>query len=260
MNIAIVGYGKMGRMAAKAAARLGHTVAASIDPAPDSGASVQVAAGDFDALFEAVKKSGARGVIEFSQPAAVVDNIKALLPLGIPLVVGTTGWKEREQEIAAAAKKTGGVVLRSANFSLGVNLFYKIVREAAALCAGFDEYDSAVWEAHHDQKADSPSGTALEIARVILSKDAKKTAIVTETLRRMRQKNELTVSSVRVGSLPGTHTVFFDSDADTIELTHRAKNREGFASGAVHALEKLVQALDSGKLPRGAIYGMEDVL
>jgi 4-hydroxy-tetrahydrodipicolinate reductase len=259
MNIAIVGYGKMGRMVESAAKRLGHAVAAAIDPVA-ADASVNIAAGDFDALTRAVKESGADGVIEFSHPSSAAQNIKALLPLGIPLVVGTTGWKEHEQEIAQAAQKTGGVVLHSANFSLGVNIFYKIVREAANLLAEFDEYDSAVWEAHHNQKADSPSGTALEIARVILSKDTKKNSIVTETLQRKRQKNELTVSSTRVGNIPGTHTVFFDSDADAIELTHRAKSREGFASGAVHALEKLVQALDGGKLKRGFLYGMEDVL
>jgi 4-hydroxy-tetrahydrodipicolinate reductase len=238
----------MGRMVESAAKRLGHEVVLTVDTAAED-ASVKIREGDFDALAQSVRRSGADGVIEFSSPSAVAGNIGALLPLGIPLVVGTTGWKKSEAEIASLAEKTGGTALASANFSLGVNLFYKIVAEAARLFAEYDEYDCAVWEAHHNQKADSPSGTALEIAR----------AIVAETLARKPAGREPSVSSTRVGSVPGTHTVFFDSPADTIELTHRARNREGFASGAVRALERLVRALDSGALGRGALYGIEDV-
>jgi 4-hydroxy-tetrahydrodipicolinate reductase len=249
----------MGHMLDSAALRLGHTVAVTIDPVA-ADASVKIAAGDSSSLIDAVKKSGAEGVIEFSHPSAVVQNITALLPLRIPLVVGTTGWKDKEADIAALAAKTNGTVLRSANFSLGVNVFYKIVREAARLFADFDEYDAAVWEAHHNQKADSPSGTALEIARCILSEDKKKTKIVAEMLARKPEPGELTVSSTRVGTMPGTHTVFFDSDADTIELTHTARSREGFASGAVHALVRLSARLKDGTLERGRLYGMDDVL
>jgi 4-hydroxy-tetrahydrodipicolinate reductase len=259
VKIAIAGYGKMGHMAESAAKRLGHEIVTTIDPAADD-ASVKISAGGFQALAEAVKQSGADGVIEFSHPSAAAGNIKALLPLGIPIVTGTTGWKESEGEIAALAEKTGGTVLRSANFSLGVNLFYKIVAEAARLLSEYDEYDCAVWEAHHNQKADSPSGSALEIARAVLASNHKKNAIISETLSRKPEPRELTVSSTRVGSVPGTHTVFFDSGADTIELTHRARNREGFASGAARALEKLIRALDSGALRRGALYSIEDVL
>jgi 4-hydroxy-tetrahydrodipicolinate reductase len=159
-------------------------------------------------------------------------------------VVGTTGWKDDEESIKTLAGTTGGSILRSANFSLGVNLFYRVVSEAARLFADADEYDVAVWEAHHNQKADSPSGTALEIARRILAANNKTPEI----------------SSTRIGSFPGTHTVFFDSPSDTIELTHTVRNREGLANGAVFALERFADALASGKLKRGALYGMEDIL
>jgi 4-hydroxy-tetrahydrodipicolinate reductase len=259
MKIALVGYGKMGHMVEAAAKRLGHGVALTVDPAaPDAMAKLPV--GDGAGLADAIKKSGAQGVIEFSRPEAAPANIAALLPLGIPLVVGTTGWKDKEAAVAALAAETGGVVLRSANFSLGVNLFYRIVSEAARLFADFDEYDCAVWEAHHNQKADSPSGTALEIARRILAESKKKTKTLTGAPQRRPEPDELTVSSTRVGGAPGAHTVFFDSEADTVTLTHTARSREGFASGAVRSLERLSALLAAGRLPRGRLYSMDDVL
>ncbi|MDE6774309.1 MAG: 4-hydroxy-tetrahydrodipicolinate reductase, partial [Treponemataceae bacterium] len=150
-------------------------------------------------------------------------------------------------------------IMTSANFSIGVNMFYAIVREAARVADRFAEYDAAVWEMHHNQKADSPSGTALEIARVLLSAFTRKDTIVTDEFHERPKPNELHVASVRCGSVPGTHTVFFDSEADTIELTHRARSRKGFAAGAVHALENLAALLKSGALQPGGLYGMSDV-
>ncbi|MDR1785936.1 MAG: 4-hydroxy-tetrahydrodipicolinate reductase [Spirochaetaceae bacterium] len=259
MNIAVVGYGKMGRMVLAEARRLGHNVPVTMD-AFDKAAFVRYSPDRPETLAGAVKISGAEGVIEFTDPAVVVNNIEILLPLRIPLVVGTTGWKDQEGRVAELAAKTNGVVLRSANFSLGVNLFYKVASYAAGLFADYDEYDVALWEGHHNQKADSPSGTAMEIARLILEADKKKTRIVTETLHRRPDPEELTVSSSRVGSMPGSHRVIFDSEADTIEMTHTARNRVGFAVGAVRALERLTALLAEGKLPWGRLYGMEDVL
>ena len=149
--------------------------------------------------------------------------------------------------------------MRSANFSVGVNMFYRIVEEAARLMNGYPEYDVATWEAHHVRKADSPSGTALEIARRIMNVSSTKTEQVVDAFHQKPQDHQLHVSSTRSGPVPGTHTVFFDSPADTIELTHRARSREGFASGAVQAIVRLKEALDSGRLAPGAIYGMEDL-
>lgn len=258
MKIALVGYGQMGHMIHSCAAAAGHEVVLSADPtAPD--ASFTFIPGDKDSLAFAVKDSGAQGIIEFSHPSAVMENIRCLLPLGIPLVVGTTGWSDQEDEVAELASRCCGTLMRSANFSVGVNMFYRIVEEAARLMNGYPEYDVATWEAHHVRKADSPSGTALEIARRIMNVSSTKTEQVVDAFHQKPQGHQLHVSSTRSGSVPGTHTVFFDSPADTIELTHRARSREGFASGAVQAIVRLKEALDSGRLTPGAIYGMADL-
>ena len=258
MKIAIVGYGKMGHIIEKCAKNLGHEIATTIDTVSQD-ASAKVSAGDYEAVARAVKSSGADGIIEFSHPTAVMGNINALLPLGIPIVVGTTGWNDKHEEVNALAAKCGGTIMTSANFSIGVNMLYKIVEEAVRLMEPWAEYDVSTWEMHHNQKADSPSGTALEIANRILKNTKRKTKIVTEEFHEKPKAEELHVSSTRCGAVPGTHTVFFDSTADTIEITHRARGREGFAMGAVHALERLCDAVKTGKLTKGHLYGMEDL-
>ena len=188
-----------------------------------------------------------------------MGNIKALLPLGLPLVVGTTGWNDKKDEVAALAKDVGGAIMTSANFSIGVNMFYKIVEEAAKIMAEYSEYDVATWEAHHNQKADSPSGTALEVARRVMMGNPTKTEIVTDAFHERPKANQLHVSSTRCGNIPGTHKVFFDGTADTIELTHTARSREGFANGAVKALEKLSAGLKSGRLVKGKLFDWDDL-
>ena len=258
MKIALVGYGKMGHMLEQTALSFGHQVVATIDVIAQD-ASVKVKSGDYEEVAKAVKESGAEGIIEFTHPSSVMGNIKALLPLKLPLVVGSTGWVDKEDEVSEMAKSCGGTIMHSANFSIGVNMFYKIVEEAAKLVNNFTEYDAAVWEMHHNQKADSPSGTALEIARHVMAGDKRKTKMVTDAFHDKPLPEELHVSSTRCGSVPGTHTVFFDSNADTIELTHTARSRQGFANGAVHALENLKKYLDDGTLKSGALYGMSDV-
>lgn len=258
MKIALVGYGKMGHMIEQCAKDAGHEVTAKIDVMAKD-ATCLVPAGDGVALMEAVKKSGADGVIEFSHPSSVISNLKALIPLKLPVVVGTTGWAAYEKEIEELCSKTDGTIMLSSNFSIGVNMFYKIVQEAARIMAEYKDYDVAVWEAHHNQKADSPSGTALEIAKRIMAENKDKTKMVFDAFHEKPKADELHVSSTRIGHVPGTHTVFFDSAADEIEITHRARSREGFARGAVLALEKLCSALESGKLSRGKIYGMSDL-
>ncbi|HAK68688.1 MAG TPA: 4-hydroxy-tetrahydrodipicolinate reductase [Treponema sp.] len=258
MKIALVGYGKMGHMLEQTALGLGHEVVATVDSFAKD-ASFKVPQDDGNAVADAVEKSGAEGIIEFTSPASVIGNIKALLPLKLPLVVGTTGWNDKMGEIESLASKTGGTVMHSANFSIGVNMFYRIVEEAAKLVDNFSEYDAAVWEMHHNQKADSPSGTAIDIAKRVLSGLKRKTELVTDAFHGKPEPRQLHVSSTRCGTVPGTHKVFFDSAADTIELTHTARSRQGFASGAVHALENLKSFLDSGKLQPGRLYGMSDV-
>lgn len=258
MKIALVGYGKMGHMIEQCAKKNGHEVVATIDTFAND-ASYKVASGDENAIVRAVKSSGAEGIIEFTNPSSVIANIKALLPLGLPLVVGTTGWNDKHEEIAALAKQVGGTIMTAGNFSIGVNMFYKIVEEAAKIMSYYKDYDVAIWEAHHNQKADSPSGTALEIAKKVMSGYKNKTEIVTDAFHEKPKENQLHVSSTRCGNIPGTHKVFFDGTADTIELTHTARSREGFAVGAVESLEKLSSALKTGKLSKGNLYGWDDL-
>lgn len=258
MKIALVGYGKMGHMLESTALALGDEICTTIDTfAPD--AKVKLSEENYEELAEIIVKSGAQGIIEFTHPSSVMKNIEILLPTKIPLVVGTTGWNDKHQEVQELAAKTGGTIMTSANFSIGVNLFYKIVENAAKLINEFDEYDAAIWEMHHNQKADSPSGTALDIANHLMAGFTRKTQVVSDAFHSKPQPNQLHVSSTRCGSVPGTHTVFFDSPADTIELTHTARSRQGFASGAVHALKNLKAKLDSKSLAPGKLYGMKDV-
>lgn len=256
MKIAIVGYGKMGHKVKDAAEELGHTAAVTIDTAAKDA---DVLCTDAVSLAEAVKNSGAEGVIEFSHPASVLGNLRALIPLKMPIVVGTTGWASGEKEVAELVKKYDGAVMRSSNFSIGVNMFYRIVEEAAKIMYNAGGYDAAVNEIHHNQKADSPSGTAIEVARRVMAGFPSKTKAVTEAFHDKPSAEELHVSSTRCGYVPGTHTVIFDSEADTIEIVHRARGREGFALGAVRSLERLVAALSDGTLKYGKIYCMEDL-
>mgnify|MGYP002627369123 CR=1 FL=1 len=161
---------------------------------------------------------------------------------------------------AYIVKNTNNNLFWAGNFSIGVNMFYRIVQEAASLMAQYEEYDVAVWEAHHNQKADSPSGTAIEIARRIMQENKTKTQIVDDAFRCRPEANQLHVSSTRIGSTPGTHKVFFDSPADTIELTHTVRNREGLAMGALRAAEWLYQGLKNSLLEKGKVFTMDDFL
>lgn len=255
MKIALLGYGKMGHMIADIAKKRQHTIVVTIDPFA-SDACVKTSS--HKEIVDAIVNAGAEGIIEFTHPSSVLENIKALIPTKIPLVVGTTGWKDSLPEIEKLVHEYKSHLIHSANFSLGVNLFYQVVAQATRLLTHFEEYDIAVLEAHHNKKADSPSGTALEIAQQILQNNPRKTKLVTDAFNRPPKPEELHVASVRVGSVPGTHTVIFDSVPDTIELTHTARSREGFALGAVCALEWLKSATDNKK-PVG-IYTMNDVL
>lgn len=255
MKIALVGFGKMGHMIARAAEARGHEVVCTVDLFAKDATCVT---GESQAMVKAIKASGAQGVIEFSHPASVMGNIRSLVPTGLPLVVGTTGWLDNLAEVKHLVALNKTSFLYSSNFSVGVNLFYRIVADAAKLMADIEEYDVAVLESHHNQKADSPSGTALDIAKRILENIPRKSKLVTDAFGRKPESSELHVASVRVGSVPGTHTVVFDSPADTIELTHTARSREGFALGAVRALEWL-SAPDSEKRMKQGVFTMNDV-
>ncbi len=257
MNIALVGYGKMGHIIENIAKQKGHSVVATIDTfAQDATHKTS----NQEELAKAIAESKVDAIIEFTHPDAVLENIKTILPLGIPLVVGTTGWAKHVEEVADLAKKYNNALFYAANYSIGVNMFYKIVEEASKLMSNYEEYDVALWEAHHTQKADSPSGTAHDLAKAVMKGNTNKTEIVIDAFHSKPQAHQLHVSSTRVGSVPGTHTVFFDSMADTIELTHTARNREGFALGAVLASAWLFEGVQNNKLSKGNLYTMDDML
>ena len=241
MNIALVGYGKMGKMIGQIALAKGHIITAIIDPvvasdlhSADILPGVQIAKSIEDTNFDLIDAA-----IEFTQPDTAAANIIALAERKIPAITGTTGWLDQLSEVTKAVEKTNSALLWASNFSIGVNMYFRIAWHAAELANHFYEYDAGGFEAHHNKKFDSPSGTAKTLAEGVLSRLDRKNKIIWETLDRKPENGELHFPSLRMGSVPGTHTLFFDSPADTIEITHTARSREGFASGAVRAAEWL---------------------
>ncbi|MFI5344494.1 MAG: 4-hydroxy-tetrahydrodipicolinate reductase [Chlamydiales bacterium] len=209
MKIALIGYGKMGQMVEKAALSRGHSIVARMT-------SDQW---DLDALQQADL------CMEFTHPESVLNNIKRVAELKKELIIGTTGWHEKVEWVQSIVKENQIGALYSPNFSMGINLLLEILAHASKIMNGFEEYDVAGIECHNNRKKDRPSGTALEIARTIE--------------KQMERIDQVPFSTIRCGSIPGTHTVLFDSPCDTITITHEARNREGFARGAVQAAEWL---------------------
>jgi 4-hydroxy-tetrahydrodipicolinate reductase len=218
----------MGQEVERVLERRGHEIVARIDPQSD--------AADYDRP-NAENLAGADVVIEFADGASVMGNAQAYAAAAVPAVVGTTGWEGEFNAVREIVVKANIGYLIGANFSIGANLFMKIVSDAARLVNLIPDYDLLIQEAHHKHKKDSPSGTALTLATKILDQVDRKDALVTEMLHRPIEENELQVSSVRGGSVPGTHRLTLDSEADTIEISHVARNRGGFALGAVMAAE-----------------------
>jgi 4-hydroxy-tetrahydrodipicolinate reductase len=225
LKIALIGYGKMGKMIEEKAKLMPMEIVAKIDPLQ----------ADCAREITAETLNGAEVCIEFTHPSAVIDNIVKVCSLGRNLVVGTTGWHDKLDEVKAMVEKSGIGMIYGSNLSIGMNLFYEIVEKAAQEFAKYDEYDAFGLELHHRQKADSPSGTAKELGNILLSGFESKTKLLYEKPEGKIQPEELHFASVRAGFIPGTHTIGFDSEADTIELTHRARNRTGFALGALKA-------------------------
>lgn len=229
MKIGIVGYGRMGRMIRNVALENGNEVIAVIDPVAKVP-EVTSAKLSLEALQDC------QAVIDFSVPACAVDHILLYARAGIPAVIGTTGWYGRLEEIQSLVKDMPDcAIVWSGNFSIGVHLFFEIVSHAASLISQFDEYDVLAHEMHHAGKADSPSGTAKMLGDILLRQMSGKDSVETARLDRKRLDSEIHISSSRGGYFPGTHEVYFDSPVDTITISHAARNREGFARGAVRA-------------------------
>jgi 4-hydroxy-tetrahydrodipicolinate reductase len=234
MKIALIGFGKMGRQIESVAREQGDVIARVFDS-------------KHPVTAEAL--SDADVCIEFSTPDAVLRNIRAAAEARHDIVVGTTGWDQHLGEIRTAVKESG--LLYSSNFSLGMNIFFRVVKRAAELMNRAPDYDPYIQEIHHRQKVDSPSGTALSLARVLLGAIDRKKEILTGLPNGKIDPGMLHVSSTRAGVIAGTHTVAFDSDADLIELRHMAKSRRGFALGALTAARWL--------RGRKGVYTMDDV-
>ena len=234
MRIALIGYGKMGHEIEAIAREQGETIVRTFD---------------IDSPASAAKLADVDMCIEFSTPQTVLDNIRIAVDAGKDIVVGTTGWYHRLPEIRGWVTDSG--LLYSPNFSIGVNLTFRIAAAAAELMQNSPEYDPYVHEVHHRQKADSPSGTALRLAEILLKHVQRKSQLATGPVQGRIDPEALHVSSTRAGTFAGTHTVGFDSEADTIEITHTAKTRRGFAMGAVRAARWL--------RGRKGIFTMDDV-
>lgn len=206
MRAVLIGYGKMGRMIESLAPEAGIEIVAAIDgpttALPD----------EFDVA------------IEFTEPTAVLGNVRRVAEIGADLVIGTTGWAAEFDQVRKIAEETGIGIVYAANFSVGVNLFERIVREAAQQFADHPDYEAWAYEMHHSAKKDAPSGTLLHLA---------------EAMRDAGYSGSIDIAANRVGRVPGTHIIGFDSAADTITLTHTARNREGFARGALLAAKRV---------------------
>jgi 4-hydroxy-tetrahydrodipicolinate reductase len=231
MNIAIIGYGQMGHKIEEAAKSRQFKVIARIDP------------NNMDAEYQQIDERSIRNAdvcIDFSHPGSVLTNIKEVSRFEKKLVVGTTGWYDQLKEVKSIVQSARTGMIYAANFSLGMNLFYKIIESASSMFNIFDEYDVAGLELHHNKKADSPSGTAKTLVDIIIRNMSRKTKPLYNLPDGKIQSEELHFSSVRCGSIPGTHRVIFDSPADSIEVSHIVRNRDGFATGAILAAEWII--------------------
>src|SRR5688572_19711932 len=218
MKIILLGYGKMGKTIERIALERGHAISAKIDVANQH--ELDTAIGDV--------------AIEFSHPDAAYDNITKCLKRNIPVVCGTTGWLDRRAEVEALCSTSNGSFFYASNFSLGVNIFFKLNEFLAKLMNTTSGYTISMEEIHHTEKKDAPSGTAITLAEGVLKHTPSKTRWVNAE---SGNDNEIPIKSLRIGQVPGTHTVVYASAIDDVEIKHTAHSRDGFALGAVLVAE-----------------------
>lgn len=236
MNIALFGYGKMGKEIETFCSERGHSITARVD-------STHAKEG-FDYRDTDV-------IIEFSRPEFAADNIRFALDLNLPIVVGTTGWYAQLEELSAYCVEKNGAFLHATNFSLGVNAFFAVNRYLAKIMGNLPDYKAHLVEIHHTQKLDAPSGTAISLAEQVIEGHSGYHQWENNE-RENADSNILNIESIRTPNVPGTHEVIYESAIDTLEIKHTAHNRKGFAQGSVLAAEWL-----AGKK---GIYTMQDVL
>jgi len=230
MKIALLGYGKMGKVIERIALERGHEIVLR-KSSSDS--------------FEGLELADV--AIDFSIPNAAVSNISYCIEQGIPVVSGTTGWLENYHTMVQLCQSKKAAFIYGSNFSLGVNLFFELNDYLAKMMAKFNQYNVSMEEIHHTQKLDKPSGTAISLANSIINHTDKNSWSIENPL-----KDDLFIDVKRVDNVPGTHTIFYTSSVDTIEIKHTAHNRDGFAFGAIIAAEWIV-----GKT---GVFTMKDVL
>lgn len=236
MNIALIGYGKMGKAIEEIAVQKGHSITLKIDD---------------QNLSKLTKKNlqQADVAIEFTMPQSAVANILQCFDAAVPVVCGTTGWLDQKNFVEEKCKEAGGTFLTTTNFSIGVNIFFELNKKLAVLMKPHENYNVEIEEVHHAQKKDAPSGTAITIAEGILENSSvKKNWINIHT----EDKNILSIISKRIDAVPGTHSVKYTSEVDDIEIVHTAHNRKGFAVGALMAAEFIHN--------KRGIFTMKDVL
>lgn len=231
MRIALVGYGKMGQIIDELATKKGHLIVAKLNETPTISSL-----------------NNAEVAIEFSNPEVAFDNIKFCLENKIPVICGTTGWLAKKPEIETIALDHKTAFLYGSNFSLGVNLFFELNRKLSAMMKNFPEYNCQLEEIHHTHKKDVPSGTAISLAEDII----KNNSIFDSWKLEETEGNKLGIEAIRKDEVPGTHSVFYKSEVDVIEIKHTAFSRNGFAMGAILAAEWIKD--------KEGIFSMQDVL
>ena len=236
MNIAIIGYGKMGREIEKICRERGHNIVCTIDV-------------NEEAKFESDEFRSADVAIEFSSPESALNNYKRAFAANVPIVSGTTGWLDDIKVVRKACEEDGQTFFYASNFSLGVNILFAVNKYLANIMSDFPQYEVHVDETHHIHKLDAPSGTALTIAEGILQSLERKNQW---KLDEQSNTEDLRINAFRKGEVPGIHTIKYESEVDSITLSHSAKSRKGFALGAVVAAEFTAH--------KKGFLGMEDLL
>lgn len=236
MNIIISGYGRMGREVEAVALNRGHQILAKIDQELDWKQIENIDLAD-------------TVVVDFSQPDTVLDILDLCFKTAIPVVTGTTGWHDQMDDVVRNCRQNNGTLFYAPNFSIGVNVFFRANQQLAKLMSGIKGYSVAIEETHHIHKLDAPSGTAIAIADGIIEQNPGLSKWVNE---KTDKETDLSIISIREGEVTGTHEVIYDSEVDTLSINHLAKNRSGFALGAVLAAE-FVQG-------KTGVYTMDDLL
>jgi len=239
MNIAIIGYGKMGKMVETIAAERGHRIVLAID---------------IDNLHDFTPENlgKAQIAIEFTKPATAFVNVSRCIEYGVPIVSGSTGWYDRLDEIKRLCTAHNGSMLCASNFSLGVNVFFEINRQLAQIMNRFPDYSAEIEEIHHTQKLDAPSGTAITLAEDIIGKISRIEKWELRQNAETQNFKSLPIRAIRKDNIPGTHSVKYSSEIDDIEIIHTAHNRRGLALGAVMAAEYIYD--------KKGIFSMKDLL